>query len=40
MNNFFKFRRGKKFFVPTALMLLMLCCFHAPAFAALNEERL
>jgi hypothetical protein len=26
--------------VSTALILLMLCCFHAPAFAALAEERL
>jgi hypothetical protein len=26
--------------VSTALMLLMLCCFHGSAFTALNEEKL
>jgi hypothetical protein len=36
MNRCFKFRRDAKFCVSTALMLLMLCCFHAPAFADLN----
>jgi hypothetical protein len=39
MNRIFKFRRGKKIFATTAL-LLMLLCFHATEFAALNEERL
>jgi hypothetical protein len=39
MNRFFKFRRDAKYCVSTAL-LLMLLCFHAQAFAALNEERL
>jgi len=36
MNKFLNFRRDAIFCVSTALILLMLCCFHAPAFADLN----
>ena len=35
MKRFFKFRRDAKYCVSTALLLLLLC-FHAPAFADLN----
>jgi hypothetical protein len=38
MNKILKFTRTDKFF--TALILPMLCCFHAPAFAGLCEGKL
>jgi hypothetical protein len=41
MNKFLNFARPDRFLKPvrsfTALILLMLCCFHAPAFAALAD---
>jgi hypothetical protein len=38
MNTFLNFARPFRFLKPerSLFILLMLCCFHAPAFAALN----
>jgi hypothetical protein len=37
MNRFFKFRSDANNAFLQVLILLMLCYFHAPAFAALND---
>jgi hypothetical protein len=38
MNKILNFARPDRFLKPVrSLLLLMLCCFHAPAFAGLND---
>jgi hypothetical protein len=37
MNRFLNFARPDRFLKPVRSLLLMLCCFHASAFAALAD---